>query len=558
MATVKKNKKKMIIAICAVLVVAIAGTSGVVVAQKNKGKEATLYTISAGDIYEKVSLTGDVTSGTRKDYKVSSVATVKEVFVKVGDKVKQGDVLATFDVSDLDAQISSLQETYNEAQSDYNKAVKEQKSAQNKSKTLQTQISAMEKTVKKLEEKTTVPSTAKPSTRPTSSTTRRTTTTKTTTITTTTTTTKRVTTTLPPSANPAEDLANQIRELNEKLTQITEDLDTLTKAVKVIADTVSQLAGSLNPDEIADEVLDKLIDSGISADVAKQIVESIDFQALVKSVSETDGAKLSSAQIQLMSLQAQKAVFDAKADPTVVNAQKKALKTSKQALDVLKAQRQSMSEGWVAAFDGTITAVDVTPGVQTTLVSPGITLENLDSMAVTVSLGEYDLHKVKVGMTATVTTAFGKYEGEVVSIAPTATGGDGSSILDNVGSMAGISGLSSLTASGAGVDCVIAIPEADENITVGFDADVEIVTGEYHDITVVPIESIKLEKTGSYVYLYNPEEKTATKTLIETGAVSDTAYEVKSGINIGDQIIAAPAADYEDDTFKVKVITNKK
>ena len=105
MATVKKNKKKMIIAICAVLVVAIAGTSGVVVAQKNKGKEATLYTISAGDIYEKVSLTGDVTSGTRKDYKVSSVATVKEVFVKVGDKVKKGDVLATFDVSDMETPV---------------------------------------------------------------------------------------------------------------------------------------------------------------------------------------------------------------------------------------------------------------------------------------------------------------------------------------------------------------------------------------------------------------------------------------------------------------------
>ena len=45
-------------------------------------------------------------------------------------------------------------------------------------------------------------------------------------------------------------------------------------------------------------------------------------------------------------------------------------------------------------------------------------------------------------------------------------------------------------------------------------------------VTVVPIESITLEKTGSYVYLYNEEDKTVTKTEIKTGAISDTAYEV--------------------------------
>ena len=157
-------------------------------------------------------------------------------------------------------------------------------------------------------------------------------------------------------------------------------------------------------------------------------------------------------------------------------------------------------------------------------------------------------------MPATVTTAYGTYEAEVTSIAPTATGGSSSGILDSVGSMAGISGLSSLTDTGAGVECTVSIPQTDENIIAGFDADVEIATGEYLGVVVVPIESIKLEKTGSYVYIYNEEEGTVTKTKIETGAVSDSAYEVKSGLKVGDRIISAPATDYEEDTFKVKVV----
>ena len=88
---------------------------------------------------------------------------------------------------------------------------------------------------------------------------------------------------------------------------------------------------------------------------------------------------------------------------------------------------------------------------------------------------------------------------------------------------------------------------------VGFDADVEIGVGDYQGIITVPIESIVLEKTGTYVYLYNEEEGTVSKTLIETGAVSDSVYEVKSGLKTGDKIVATPSSEYEEDTFEVKV-----
>lgn len=567
MATVKKSKKKVIAIVCVLLAIVVAVTSIVVVTKAKSGTEVSLHTIAAEDIIETVSLTGTVSAGTTKEYKVGTVATVKEVFVKVGDNVKKGDVLATFDVSNLDGQINALQSSYNESLKAYNSAVDAQKTAKSKSDALAPKITELQKLIAEME-KGKYPSTSAKITK-----TAKTTTAKapntTKTVSENADSSANAVPTLPDDLDPSipdielttssqptlGSLADAVEELNRTLTKFTNDIATLTQTTQIIATTIVELSGSLDNEAIADRIIEKLIESGIAEDVAKQIVEAIDIEEFVKVVANSENAQLTAAQIQLLSLEGQKALFDVQADGTLVNAQKKAVNATKQALDILKEQKQDLSAGWVAAFDGTITAVDVTPDVQTTMLSSGITLENLDSMAVKLSLGEYDLHKVKLGMEATVTTAFGTYKGEVTSIAPTATGGSSGSILDSVGSMAGISGLSSLTDSGAGVECIISIPETDENITAGFDANVEIQTGEYLGVTAVPIGSIKLEKEGAFVYLYNAEEGEVTKTPIDIGASSVTSYQVKSGLNVGDQIVSAPASDYEDDTFKVKVVT---
>lgn len=89
MATVKKSKKKIIVPISIILVIAIVAGCIFGITKSKSGEEVKLNTISTGDIYEKVSLTGDVTAGTSKDYKVGTVATVKSVNVKVGDQVKK-------------------------------------------------------------------------------------------------------------------------------------------------------------------------------------------------------------------------------------------------------------------------------------------------------------------------------------------------------------------------------------------------------------------------------------------------------------------------------------
>lgn len=570
MATVKKsNKKKIIAAISIVLVIAIIGTVIGVSAKSNKKETVSLTTIGTGEISESVSATGTVSAGTTKEYKVGAVATVKEVFVKVGDKVTAGDKLATFDTSALDSQRKQLSGTYQQAKKSYKQSISDQKTAKKNLADVNSKIEDAQKQLEKLEREAVTQATSRVTiTFPSTTTTTRPTTTRPTTAPTSATT----TTTTEPVTYPAtvEGLVQALTDLVNTLNRLSNDIETTNALVRVVMQEIAnQLeSGNLDPERIAQAVGDAvakaikegiidetklIIESGVAVDMIEAAVKNIDWSAVGSSIASSPNVQLATAQLNLAALYAQQKVFQLEASDDTVYAKKQVMDSAKSALDAVDDANAELEAGWTAAFDGTITACDIYPDETTSLLASGITLENLDSMVVTLSLGEYDIHKVKVGMPATINSAYGTYSGEIISKAPVATGGSSGSILDSVGSMAGISGLSSLTSSGAGVEVQVSVDNPDENIIAGFDADVTIAVGDHQNIVTVPIESIVLQKTGTYVYLYNEEDKTVSKTLIETGAVSDSAYEVKSGIKAGDKIVSTPSSDYKEDTFEVKV-----
>ena len=511
MAQVKKsNTKKIVWAVIAVILV-VAIVVGIMLIKSSKSKvDVSLTTISTDTIVQTVSSTGEVSSGLNKDYTAGSIATVKEVFVKVGDQVKKGDKLATFDTSNLDMQVANLNASYKDALAAYNTAVENQNNAKEQLVIVNSAIDALNNEIAQLE----------------------------------------------------AEMAAAAQE-----TPVSGQSSQYAEGGSGIGDIIGGGSGSIgsgtgSSSSQFQEQIDELINT------IKELQESIEgindrvdeltaqLEALAAGVNEIDpnSIKLTALQIELAGLTAQKELYSIIAQGNTVNAQKQLVNTTKQALDTVSSAQQSLDAGWTADFDGTITACSITAGGQTTALENGITLENMDTRVVTISLGEYDVKKVKVGMQATVKTAYGTYSGEVATIAPTATGGNESSIMDSVGSMAGISGLSSLTAQGAGVECTILVAEPDEDIIIGFNADVEIQTGTYSQVPCVPIESIILEKEGTYVYLYNEEDETVTKTAITTGATSDTAYEVLSGLSAGQKIVTTPQTDYKEETFKVRVV----
>lgn len=493
MATVRKSKKnKVILAVIIVLIIAVLATVIGVFAKNSTIEQASLYTVGTSDIYETVSATGEISSGSVKEYKVGTVATVKEVFVETGEEVKAGDLLATFDTSNFDSEIKKLQSSYNQAKASYNDALSSQKDAKKNLAEIQTNIAELEKENEKLKKDT--------------STTKSTSTTRS----------SSTQPSLPSNTNPS-----------------------LTFPPNFPSDLPSNL-----PTEIP---------TG-NVQIDPDIIAGIDINDInaVMSAAASAESKLVSNELMLAAYYVQEQLYSSLASDTLVQAKKEIMDTTKSTLDLLKESQQEMSAGWTAAFDGTITECNIYPGEQTSLLTSGVTLQNMNNKIVTISLGEYDIHKVKVGMPVKVTTAYGEYTGSVISKAPVATGGSSSSIMDSVGSIAGISGLSSLTQSGAGVEVQVSVDNPDEFIVIGFDADVEISVGDHTGITTVPSQSIILDKTGTYVFLYNEEEKTVTKTPIETGATSVSEYEVVSGIGIGDKIVNAPQSTFED-SFEVRV-----
>lgn len=651
MATVKKSKKRIIVPIAIVLVIAIIVTSIVIVRKVNGGEQVTLHTISTGDIYETVSATGDVTAGASRTYKVGTVATVKEVFVQKGDKVKEGDKLATFDTSNVDAQISKLQGTYTDAKKAYNTARSNQTAAKSNLAAVNKQINTLEKQIAKLQKRANTTTSKKKTTTKKHSTTLPTTVPTTRVTTTKETTAKAATYTVKATvlagqesygtvqvgnntagstsagkydegadvvikAVPVKDysfsgwydangtklksskqvtvqvrgnvqyiaqfektsttgaladLSDTLAEIADNIRDMTNDVDTMLQIMKTTADAISKALdknitdGNAIANAVEKAIRDAISDGLINEDNLKvmgdvlaksiaQAVKKIDWKSVAKDLTSTTDVQLTTKQLQLAALYAQSKMYAVEASDTAVSAQKSVMEGAESALTALQDANKDLQAGWTASFDGTITTCDLVAGEQTSLVNDGIVLENMNTMVVTISLSEYDNHRVKVGMPCTITTAYGKYEGEVTAKAPTATGGSAGSILDNVGSMAGISGLSSLTSSGAGVECTVEVKHPDENIIIGFEANVVISTGEYLGVVTVPTGSIVLDKTGTYVYLYNEEEKTVTKTAITTGAMSDSAYQVTDGLKAGDKIVAAPSSTYKEDTFKVKVV----
>lgn len=651
MATVKKSKKRIIVPIAIVLVIAIIVTSIFIVRKVNGGEQVTLHTISTGDIYETVSATGDVTAGASRTYKVGTVATVKEVFVQKGDKVKEGDKLATFDTSNVDAQISKLQGTYTDAKKAYNTARSNQTAAKSNLAAVNKQINTLEKQIAKLQKRANTTTSKKKTTTkkhrttlPTTVPTTRVTTTKATTAKAATYTvkatvlagqesygtvqvgnntagstsagkydegadvvikavpvkdysfsgwydangtklksSKQVTVQVrgnvqyiaqfekTSSTGALKDLSDTLAEIADNIRDMTNDVDTMMQIMKTTADAISKALdrnitdGNAIADAVEKAIRDAISDGLINEDNLKvmgdvlaksiaQAVKKIDWKSVAKDLTSTTDIQLTTKQLQLAALYAQSKMYAVEASDTAVSAQKSVMEGAESALTALQDANKDLQAGWTASFDGTITTCDLVAGEQTSLVNDGIVLENMNTMVVTISLSEYDNHRVKVGMPCTITTAYGKYEGEVTAKAPTATGGSTGSILDNVGSMAGISGLSSLTSSGAGVECTVEVKHPDENIIIGFEANVVISTGEYLGVVTVPTGSIVLDKTGTYVYLYNEKEKTVTKTAITTGAMSDSAYQVTNGLKAGDKIVAAPSTTYKEDSFKVKVV----
>ena len=109
-----KGKKKILLAVALVLVMAVGITSIVVIRNRNKTvvKVFPVSMVSSSDWFDTdTSLTGTLTSDYIQEVHIDGGQKVKKVYVKKGDKVKKGDILLKYNVSEkeLDLKLQKLQ-----------------------------------------------------------------------------------------------------------------------------------------------------------------------------------------------------------------------------------------------------------------------------------------------------------------------------------------------------------------------------------------------------------------------------------------------------------------
>ncbi|SMC24523.1 HlyD family secretion protein [Clostridium acidisoli DSM 12555] len=191
----------------------------------------------------------------------------------------------------------------------------------------------------------------------------------------------------------------------------------------------------------------------------------------------------------------------------------------------------------VADFDGVVTALNAQVGNSGTgSVASGsgssaaVTIEDQSSLEAEVNLDKYSASEVKVGEGATLNFANKNYTGKVSYVAPSAETSTSS-------------GTQSTTLT-ADVD----IDAPQDGLVEGFDADVNILTGESDNVIKVPAESIKTDKSGNnYVFVISNGK--AYKKEVQLGLQSDTDAEIKSGLNTSDKVILNPSASIQDGTL---------
>jgi len=188
-----------------------------------------------------------------------------------------------------------------------------------------------------------------------------------------------------------------------------------------------------------------------------------------------------------------------------------------------------------AETSGKVTAVNATVGSM--IDGAAATIQNTDSLKVAITIPEYDIESVQVGMTARITSDVTDKEvsGTLTQISPTATGGGSSS--------------SSFAAE-------VTINDADSGLLIGTNAKVEIILSTTEDVFSVPLDAIGENEAGeSVIYVQTGEtdgEPVFEEMVVTVGEQNDYYAQI-SGAELEEGMVVRAAADEDEATEELDV-----
>lgn len=172
--------------------------------------------------------------------------------------------------------------------------------------------------------------------------------------------------------------------------------------------------------------------------------------------------------------------------------------------------------GIVAEFNGVVTDVSVVEGAPAQEGTKLVVLESFDDICVEFQASKYDLEVLTVGQTVEIEVSGASYTGTVTKI--------------NHMAEANSSGVPMVSAR-------VHIDNPDENIYLGIEAKLKILTASESDVILVPVEAVNADNEGEFCYVI--ENGMLVRRDIKSGISSEQYIQILEGITEGEEIVTS-------------------
>ena len=209
----------------------------------------------------------------------------------------------------------------------------------------------------------------------------------------------------------------------------------------------------------------------------------------------------------------------ASAESAVVNGNKLAgyeLNKTKSQLESADAEKkyEAALNGVVAGFNGVISDLNLVEGASVQEGAQLMVLESIDDVCVEFQASKYALETLALGQPAEITIS-GK---------------------DYTGTVSKINHVAEANSSGTPMVAVrVHIDNSDENIFLGIDAKLKILTASEKGVLQVPVEAVNVDSQGQFCYVI--DNGILTKRYVTTGISSESFIQIIDGINEDQEIV---------------------
>lgn len=492
------TKRKVLVSILVILCAAIIAGVLYMFFKPDPLPQVSAAKVTRGSITQTLDMSGKVSSSQKGNFIPIDGTRVLTVNVKVGEYVKKGDVLATFDTSSLNSVLADKQQAYLTAVENYKNAKNIAVTSSAQLKEINARLAEIDKELEKQEKEQ--------------------------------------------NKNNGSDKNNQNKTDSEASNKFWE---LISKALGM--EDINAALKKL--DELLNSGNSNLFGSGVSAlqmekmqlELKKVTLEAqsgVITQSTYKTIMEATKKELDSLTASLASL---KKGWIAEYDGIVSEVNITPGETCRSA-----ATANIDISSIIDLASGNTNVSDIVNALLGQTQS-GITVEYYP-FVVDFVLGKADIFKVSLDMPCRVTAADDTVvDGVVTYISPVATQSSGVNISSLIGS-----------GSANGVDAKVTIEKPTSSVIIGLDVDVSIDVDSKDNVLIVPSEAVKNDSNGTYVYIYNSKTKRIKSSKVELGLSDDTRYEIVSGCEEGDTVITTvPTGTTLADGDKVKIVAPK-